>query len=76
VFQCTSLFPLNPFCEAWTDVIATIGQAEKPSRSAHYEHFPNADAPKLSKTEYALLHDGLLKIVDTKNLHDIEVANV
>jgi len=70
------LFPLNPFCEAWTDAIATIGQAEKPSGSAHYEIFPNTDAPKLSKTESALLHNGLQNIADTKNLHDIEVANI
>jgi len=34
------------------------------------------DAPKLSETESALLCDGLQKIVDTKNLHDIEVANI
>jgi len=76
VFQRTGLFPLNPFCEAWTDAIATIGKAEKPSGSAHYEIFPNVDAPKLSETESALLRDGLQKIADTKNLHDIEVANI
>jgi len=71
-FWQTGLFPFNPYTEAWTDAIETIGQAQPISGAAHYKVFPNMDLPQLPESESNTLHNGLK--LDNLQLHDVVVA--
>ena len=72
-FQCTGLYPLNPFSETWTNAINTIGKGEKPSTVANYEIFVNANAPKLADCDSKLLRQDLENV---DGLHDIAIAHI
>jgi len=73
-FQCTGLFPFNPFSKAWTDAIETIGQGQKPYAGTQYEIFPNDNVEQLSESESTVLRQGL--DASNLNLHDAAVAYI
>jgi len=78
-FQCTVLFPYDPFAEAWTEAIQTLGQGQKPKDGTHYEIFVNENIPTLTESESIVLRDGLnlnLDDSDLKDFHDIELAQI
>jgi len=76
-FQRTGLFPYNPFAEAWTEAIETIGQGQKPHAGTHYEIFVNENIPNLTESESVVLCDGLnLEDSDLRGFHDLEVAKI
>jgi len=68
-FWRTGLFPYNPYSEAWTDAMKTIGQAQPISGAAQYKVFPNKDLTQLSELESKSLRNGLE--LDDLKLHDI-----
>jgi len=72
-FRRTGLFPYNPFCEAWSDAIDTVGRAEINDAGAHYEIFPNKNASTLSETESKQLREGFASNGLT---HDMAVAYI
>jgi len=74
VFHCTGLFPYNLFCEAWSDVIDTVGHAQILDARAHNEIFPNTNASMLSDTESKQLHKGFAS--SRLNSHDVAVAYI
>jgi len=73
-FLRTGLYPYNPFSEAWTDAIESIGQAQPHSAGANYEVFPNKDIPQLTKAESELLHEDVE--LDDLILHDVAIAYI
>jgi len=76
-FERTGLFPYNPFAEAWTEAIQTIGQGQKPKEGTHYEIFVNENLPTLTKSESKILRNGLnLEDSDLKEFHDIKLAKI
>jgi len=78
-FQRTGLFPYDPFAEAWTEAIQTLGQGQKPKDGTHYEIFVNKNIPTLTESESIVLRDGLnlnLDDSDLKDFHDIELAQI
>jgi len=76
-FERTGLFPYNPFAEAWTEAIQTIGQGQKPKDGTHYEIFVNENLPTLTESESVILRNGLnLEDSDLKEFHDIELAKI
>jgi len=76
-FQCTGLFPYNPFAEAWTEAIQTIDQGQKPHAGTQYEIFINENIPTLIESESIILCSGLnLEDSNHKEFHDLEVAKI
>jgi len=73
-FLRTGLFPYNPFCEAWSDAIDTVGRAQIPDAGAHYEIFPNKNASKLSDSESKKLHEGFAS--NGLNSHDVAITYI
>ena len=73
-FKRTGIYPFNPFAEAWTDAIQSLGQGQKPDTGACYEIFPNENSEQLAEQESAILCKGLKHL--NPNFHDLAFANI
>ncbi len=74
-FERTGVFPLNPFCEAWTDAIDGLGSGNDECATRSYEIVPAEEMPILSREEQSLLRTGL-DLDDQNDLGDYYVAEI
>jgi hypothetical protein len=76
-FERTGVYPLNPFCTAWTDAIDGLGTANQESKTLSYEIVPSTldEMPTLSPQEKHLLRTGL-DLDDNNDLGDYYIAEI
>ena len=72
----TGVYPLNPFAEAWTDAIQSLGAANEISEMVSYEIFPAQEKmPALSAEQKILLRTNL-ELNDRNDIGDYYVAEI
>ena len=72
----TGVHPLNPFAEAWTDAIDSLGAANEVSEMVSYEIFPAQEKmPALRAEEKTLLRTNL-ELNDRNDIGDYYVAEI
>jgi hypothetical protein len=75
-FERTGVFPLNPFCEAWTDAIDGLGSGNDDCATRSYEIVPAEEMlPTLCPEEQSLLRTGL-DLDDKNDLGDYYAAEI